>query len=140
MLVLDASAAVELVLETPQGRAVAARLTEETGPLHAPHLLDVEVLSALRRLVRTKDLARPAAESALAHFRLLPIVRYPHSYLLDRAWQLRASVSAYDAMYVALAEALGAPVLTCESRLANAHGHLAEVVLVKGESSHEEGV
>lgn len=130
MLVLDASAAVELVLETPQGRAVAARLTEETGPLHAPHLLDVEVLSALRRLARTKDVSRAAAERALVHFGLLPIVRYPHSYLLERAWQLRASVSAYDAMYVALAEALGAPIVTCERRLARAHGHRAEVVVV----------
>ncbi len=129
MLVLDASAAVELVLETPLGRAVAARLVRESGPLHAPHLLDVEVLSALRLLVRTKEVPAEAAESALSSFGLLPIVRYPHSYLLERAWELRASVSAYDAMYVSLAEALGAPVLTCERRLARAHRLRANVLV-----------
>ena len=75
MLVLDASAAVELVAETPLGRVVAAHLQGENGPLHAPHLLDVEVLSALRQLVRTRQLPREDAESAMSSFRLLPVVR-----------------------------------------------------------------
>jgi predicted nucleic acid-binding protein len=129
VLVLDASAAVELVLGTPTGRAVAAQLQDEVGPLHAPHLIDVEVLSALRRLVRTKDVSVGEAERALSQFGLLPIERYPHSLLTARAWALRASVSAYDAMYVALAEALPARMLTCERRLARAHGHRAKVVV-----------
>ncbi len=137
MLVLDASAAVELVVETPIGRVVAAHLQGENGPLHAPHLLDVEVLSALRQLVRTRQLSREDAESAMSSFRLLPVVRYQHLHFLERAWELRATITAYDAMYIALAEALGAPLLTCDGPLARAHGHRAEVLLAKiaGEES-----
>jgi predicted nucleic acid-binding protein len=131
VLVLDASAAVELVVETPLGRVVAAHLKGEGGPLHAPHLLDVEVLSALRQLARTGRLPREDVESAMSSFRLLPVVRYPHSHFLDRAWQLRETVSAYDAMYIALAEALDAPLLTCDGPLAAAHGHRAEVLLAR---------
>lgn len=131
MLVLDASAATELLLGTPLGRAVAARLEGEQGPLHAPHLLDVEVTSALRRLVHTRAVRLEEADEALANFALLPIARYAHVELLGRAWRLRATVSAYGAMYVALAEALAAPLLTCDARLAAAKGHAAEVLLAR---------
>jgi predicted nucleic acid-binding protein len=126
MLVIDASAVTELLLGRGSGERVAALVETHDHDLHAPHLLDIEVLSALRRLV-ARDLMSPArAEDAVEDLLDLRIERYPHVGLLDRAWQLRHDLSAYDASYVALAEALAeeeassVTLLTADRRLARA--------------------
>ena len=130
MIVLDASAAVELVLSTPLAARIAARALHPAQQLHAPHLIDIEVLQTLRRLAQSAALAPRRAELALADFGDLAIERHAHSMLVPRIWSLRATVSAYDAAYIALAEALAAPLLTCDARHARAHGHGAQVELV----------
>ena len=97
--------------------------------LHAPHLVDVEVANGLRRAVATGLIGTDRALDALVDLDAMPIVRYPHGELLGRAWELRDKLSVYDAVYVTLAELLGAPLLTCDRRLARAPGILASVEL-----------
>lgn len=127
MIVLDASAAVEILLQTPAGAAWSARLLAPEISLHAPHLLDVEVAQVLRRFVRRGEMTSSRAREALADLVDLPLARYPHDLLLPRAWELRENLTAYDAVYVALAELLGATLLTCDARLSNAPRHKARV-------------
>lgn len=122
MTVLDASAVVELLLGTEAGRRVAARITDPTQALHVPHLADVEIAQALRRYVREGALAADSAAAALDDLRSLDLERHGHEPLLDRVWALRANLTAYDAVYVALAEALDCTLLTCDGRLARAPG------------------
>ncbi len=130
MIVLDASAVVELLLDTPAGDAVARRIADPALALHAPHLLDVEVVQALRRYAREGELDAAAATAALDDFRRLGVQRHAHEPLLDRIWQLRQNLTAYDAAYVALAEALDAVLLTCDARLTRAPGTAHRVELV----------
>jgi predicted nucleic acid-binding protein len=130
MTVLDASALVELVLGTSVGRSVAERISDPELSLDAPHLVDVEVAQALRRFVRSGDLDAEAAAEALEELRALDVERHSHEPLLDRVWALRDNLTAYDAVYVALAEVLGATLLTCDARLARASGVRARVELV----------
>lgn len=130
MIVLDASAAVEFLLNTPLGERVGDRLSSARTSLHAPQLLDVEVLHVLRRLCLGKVVTERRASQALADLAELPVVRYSHEELIGRAWKLRATLTAYDAMYVALAEALDATVVTCDGRLGRAHGHQVEVEVI----------
>ena len=130
MIVVDASAVLDLLLEAPGSGPLDARLRRTGESLHAPHLLDVEVTHALRRRARGGELGDARACEALTDFLDLPIVRYPHDLLLQRVWTLRHSVSAYDAAYLALAEALDAPLLTRDHKLARAHGHRARVEVV----------
>lgn len=131
MLVVDASALTELILGRPAGEVVGEHLVEHRFALHAPHLIDVEVLSALRRLVAFGDTsAGRRAGEAIADLQDLPIERYPHDILVPRIWQLRENFSAYDASYVALAEGLAdepVPLLTADGRLARAIGDHTEV-------------
>ena len=122
MIVLDASAVLELLLGTERGQVVGHRIENATVGLHAPHLVDVEVAQALRRYVRDGELARAEAAVALEDLRALDLERHPHEPLLDRVWALRDNLTAYDAVYVALAEALGATLVTCDGRLARAPG------------------
>jgi len=121
-MVLDASAAVELLLNTPAGRRVSSRLDDETEVIHAPHLIDIEVAQVLRRHVLHGLVTDARAVRALDRWRDLDMERYAHTPLLDRVWQLRHNVSAYDAVYVALAEALFSPLVTGDARLARAPG------------------
>lgn len=129
MIVLDASAAVEWLLRSPRGRRVDA-LVEADPLLVAPALLDVEVLSVLRRALLGRALTERRAAEALDMLAQAPVRRYPHAPLLRRALDLRENVSAYDAMYVALAEALGATLLTGDARLLRAlpSGTRAELI------------
>lgn len=127
MIVIDASAVLELVLDTEAARRVADRLLAPAEVLHAPHLLDVEVTQAVRRYVASREVDARKGRQAIADLLDLPVVRHPHTVLLERAWELRRSVSAYDAMYVALAEGLDAPLVTRDERLARAHGHRARI-------------
>jgi predicted nucleic acid-binding protein len=130
MIVLDASALVELLLGTTPGHKIAARIADPSLGLHTPHLADVEVAQALRRYVREGALDSDTAASALTDLRSLDLERHAHEPLLDRVWSLRKNVTAYDAVYVALAEALDAPLVTCDGRLARAPGIRARVELV----------
>jgi predicted nucleic acid-binding protein len=136
MLVVDASAVAELVLGRSAGAHVGAHFAEHEFALHAPHLIDVEVVSALRRLVASGKATVPRGEEAIADLLDLPIERYPHDILVPRVWELRDNFSAYDASYVALAEAIAdepVPLLTADARLARAiREHLDVPVLLAG--------
>ena len=130
MIVVDASAVTELLLQTPLGRRVEERLFEGDGQWHAPHLLDVEVVSALRRLVRAREVSTQRAEEAIEDLGYLRIVRHGHHDLVGRAWHMRQILTPYDAVYAALAEALDAPLVTCDGRLAAAPGHAARIEFI----------
>ena len=132
MIVLDASAALELLLQGPAARAVAERIAPEEETLHAPHLIDLEVAQVLRRYRRSGGIDETRASAALRAFTELDLQRYPHDVLLARIWQLRDVATAYDAAYLALAEALAAPLLTLDARLARARGHRARVTVLAG--------
>ena len=130
MLVVDASALTELLLGRAAGEVVGDHLAAHGFALHAPHLVDVEVLSALRRLVASGEMTAARAGEAIADLLDLPIERYPHDILVPRIWELRENFSAYDASYVALAEAVAdepVPLLTADERLAKAVGDLLDV-------------
>lgn len=131
MIVLDASAIVELLLGTDQGRLIAARIADPGLGLHAPHLADVEVAQALRRYVREGELEPASAAAAIEALRALDLERHGHEPLLDRVWALRENLTAYDAVYVALAEALDSTLLTCDGRLARAPGVARRVEVVR---------
>ena len=126
MIVLDASAALDWLLQTPAGQEIDRRLASGES-LHAPHLLDLEVAQVLRRLVRERSVTARRADEALDDLLDLRIARYPHDVLLPRIWQLRHNLSAYDAAYVVLAETLDAPLITRDRRLAESAGHRVKV-------------
>jgi predicted nucleic acid-binding protein len=130
VIVLDASALVELLVGTAAGRIVAARIADPAVGLHVPHLADVEVAQALRRYVRNRDLDVSEAEAALDDLRTLDLQRHSHEPLLARVWELRSHLSAYDAVYVALAEAVDGVLVTCDGALARAPGVSARVELI----------
>jgi predicted nucleic acid-binding protein len=130
MIIVDASTALEVLLRTPAAAAVEQRLFAPGQSLHAPHLIDVEVAQVLRRYAVTGQLDEERCREALADMADLPLTRYPHDFLLPRIWELRDNLTAYDAAYVALAEALDAPLLTRDQRLASAPGYHAHVELV----------
>jgi predicted nucleic acid-binding protein len=127
VLVIDASAVLELLLRTPAAQAVEERLLEPGQTVHAPHLLDVEVAQVVRRYAAGGEIDGERGRLALADLAALPLRRYPHDILLPRIWSLRHNLTAYDATYVALPEALDAPLLTRDRRLAAAAGHCARV-------------
>lgn len=129
MIVLDASAALDWLLQTAAGQRIEHRIYSHNESLHAPHLLDLEVGQVLRRLVRGGAISAHRANQAIEDLLDLRITRYPHFVLLPRIWQLRHNLSAYDAAYVALAEKLGAPLLTRDGRLVSASGHTAPIEL-----------
>ena len=130
MIVIDASAVLELLLNSTTGVRVSQRIFDTDESLHAPHLLDLEVAQVLRRYAAMKELTGERATQAMDDFSNLPISRYAHIDLLPRIWQLRSSVTAYDAAYVSLAEMLDATLLTCDVKLRNSHGHSARIDVV----------
>lgn len=127
MIVLDASAAVDWLLQTSAGERIEERIYSHRESLHTLHLLDLEVAQVLRRLVREAAISARRAHEAIHDLLDLRITRYPHFVLLPRIWQLRHNLSAYDAAYVVLAEQLGATLLTRDRRLASASGHAAQI-------------
>lgn len=129
MIVLDASATVDWLLQTPAGQRIEKRIYAHKESLHAPHLLDLEVTQVLRRLVWEGAVLAQRAEEALSDFLDLRIARYPHFLLLPDIWRRRHKFSAYDAAYVVLAEELGAALVTRDRRLASASGHKALIEL-----------
>jgi predicted nucleic acid-binding protein len=127
MIVLDASAAVDWLLQTRAGERIERRIYAQNETLHTAHLLDVDFAQILRRLVREGTLTPRRAEEAIEDLAALRVTRYAPVLLLRRVWQLRQNLSAYDAAYVALAEELKAPLLTRDQRLAAAPGHRAVI-------------
>jgi predicted nucleic acid-binding protein len=130
VIVLDASAAIEWLFQSPVGVKIDHRMFVPPESLHAPHLLDVEVAQVLGRYVRDRKITAQRGQEALEDLRDLPLSRYPHDFLLPRVWELRATLTAYDAVYVALAELLDAPLLTCDGKIASAPGHDAIVEVI----------
>jgi predicted nucleic acid-binding protein len=128
MLVVDTSAVLGAIAGRPANRDLIARLTADPD-LHAPHLIDLEILHALRRLVHRGELSDDRAADARSDFADLSIVRYPHRPLADRIWELRENLTAYEAAFVSLSEAMGVPLITCDAHLALTSGHRATIEL-----------
>jgi len=129
VIVADASAIVEALLNPAAGAAVGKHLFAPGQTIHVPHLTDVEVLQVLRRYAGMNSLAAARARQALQDYSDMRLIRYPHAPLLPRMWQLRQNASAYDAAYIALAEALDAPLVTCDRALGSVPGHRASVLV-----------
>ncbi len=127
MIVVDASAAVTMFLNLRPGAARVRERLGEVEEVHVPHLFDVEVLHALRRHSLRGDLPEEKGRLILKLLHEMKAIRYPHAPLATRIWDLRENLTAYDAVYVALAEALDAPLLTTDRRLAEAPGIRAAV-------------
>lgn len=130
MIVVDASLVLDVLLRASTLPHLTRRLLAKRESLHAPHVLDLEVAQVVRRYWNAGELDDERGAEALDDLADLPIHRYPHDLLLPRIWELRANLTAYDAAYVALAEALGAPLLTRDARLAAAPGHEARIEVV----------
>ncbi len=130
MIVLDASTVVEVLLGTEVGSGLEARLRAPGESLHGPALVDLEVAQVLRRLAAAGDMSARRGREAVQDLLDLPIRRYPHLPFVQRIWELRANLTAYDAAYVALAEELGAPLLTRDARLAKTTQHRAKIETV----------
>ena len=129
-MVLDASAAIEFLLLTPVGSRVQEKIFADGESAHAPHLLDLEVAQVIRRLVASDVISVGRAEEALDDLLDLSLIRHPHLPWLTRVWELRHNLTAYDAAYVALAESLDAPLLTCDRKFTRATNHRAKIELV----------
>ena len=127
MIVLDASAIVEQLLDTPKGLQIQEHCLSGDESLHTPHLLDIEVTHVLRRYRQQGWLSEERALQAIEDLTDFPLTRYAHTAFLSRIWDLRENLTAYDAAYVALAELLAAPLVTCDIRLASAPGHTATI-------------
>lgn len=125
MIVLDASAAVQALLNDGQARLLVA-----AESLHAPHLVDAEVLSALRRLVSAGTLTADDGARCVNTWSRIGLIHYAAGPLLERIWELRQTIAAYDAMYVALAEQLGCALVTADARLSGAPGLRCAVTVV----------
>lgn len=131
MIVLDASVLVELLLHTSTGATIGNRIADPAVALHVPHLADIEVTQVLRRYVRDGEIEPIDAATALEDLRDLDLQRHAHEPLLTRVWQLRENLTAYDAVYVALAEVLDGVLLTCDARLARAPGSKCRVEVLQ---------
>jgi predicted nucleic acid-binding protein len=129
MIVVDTSVVVDALVVRPLNHRVAERLLG-AGDLCAPHLIDTEFLSVLRNLARAGVLNSVTAAAARADFERLSILRFDHLPLSDRVWQLRDNATAYDATFVALAEILDVPLVTCDERLAKVPGLRTSVEVI----------
>lgn len=130
MIVLDASVVVELLTNGKLAASIRRDLASRTDAFIAPHLLDIEVTSALRSLAAGQRIDRNQAEQLLSQLAALPAERYAHTALLTRIWELRHNFTAYDGAYLALAEATGSTLYTTGEKLGK--GHRARVMLFKG--------
>ncbi len=122
---IDTSAVIAVLTADPPLTDLVGRMA--AGDLHAPHLIDVEFTHAIRRLVMTGRMSLDRSGEARQDFADLAIVRYPHGPFLDRMWELRDNLTAYDAAFVALSEALEVPLVTADARLMATPGHRAVI-------------
>jgi predicted nucleic acid-binding protein len=129
VIVVDASAMLDALLR-PRSHTARARLFAEGESLHAPHVIDLEVVQVLRRLANAGEIEPARARAALDDLADAPVHRYAHDILVQRIWELRHNLTAYDAAYIALAEELDAPILTRDRKLASAAGHRARIELL----------
>jgi predicted nucleic acid-binding protein len=127
VIVLDTAAAVDYLLDHTAG-AFVAKHVEQAELALAPYLLDAEVVGVLRRDVAVGEVEEERAISALAHLAAMRIIRFPHLWLMPRVWELRRTVTSSDALFVALAEESGAPLVTTDRRLARTQGHRATII------------
>lgn len=127
MIVLDASIVVELLIDGPLADSLRHDLAEIDDSFIVPHLLDIEVLSAIRNLVAGQRIDSYRGEKLLTELAALPAQRYAHTPLLGRMWELRHNFTPYDAAYIALAEATGSVLYTSDAKLSR--GHRARVAL-----------
>jgi predicted nucleic acid-binding protein len=132
VIVLDAAAAVDLLLERGERGEWVRGIVASRDRVASPHIIEVEVASVLRRLERRAEISTRLGVRALSELTLLPMLRYPTTALLGRVWQLRAALTPYDAAYVALAEALAVPLVTTDARLGRSHSHRAEIAAYPG--------
>jgi predicted nucleic acid-binding protein len=130
MIVVDASAVLDVLLRTGAAAAVERRLLAQHEVVLCPHLLDVEVAQVLRRYATTRELDDERGRQALDDLAGMPLVRFPHEPLMQRVWDLRHNLTAYDAVYIALAESFEIPLVTRDAKLAAAAGHRATVELI----------
>jgi predicted nucleic acid-binding protein len=130
MIVVDASLLVDLLLGAADAGILIERLRGVEEPLHAPEVVDLEFLQTARRHERNGKVPASRAEGALRDLAAFPLRRHSHRRYLDRIWELRGNLTAYDAAYVALAEGLGATLLTRDAKLAASPGHGARIELV----------
>lgn len=130
MIVVDASVLVDILTDANVARLARSEWFPGGATIHAPHLIDIEVIQAIRRRSAIGELPPAHADDALGDLASFPMTRYPHTRLLPRVWELRSNMTAYDATYVALAEALDAKLLTRDGRLARAPGHRSRIELV----------
>jgi predicted nucleic acid-binding protein len=127
MIVLDASALLEVLLATAAAERVARSIFARGQTLHAPHVIDLEVAQVLRRYRREGEISEVRAMEALRDLQDFPLTRYPHDLFLPRIWELKENLTAYDAAYIALAEVLPAPLVTRDGRIGRSRSHRAEV-------------
>lgn len=132
MIVLDASAAIELLLRGAVSTQLVARVFGSGSRIAAPHLLDLEVVQVLRRYVAAGEIDSARADQAIADYGDVRIERYPHDVLLRRIWELRRNCTAYDASYLSLAESLRCPLVTCDTALAGIPGRMVSVEVFAG--------
>ncbi len=130
MIVVDASAILEVLLRTPAAGVIEDRILADGETLHAPHLLDLEVAQVLRRYVIVGTMSPDRGTDALDDLRDFRMTRYSHTIFLPRIWELRSNMTAYDAAYIALAESLGATLLTRDRRLSKSPGHDAAIEVI----------
>lgn len=131
MIVVDASAVLEWLFKSSAGIQISERMFAPNEIVYAPELLYVEVIQSLRRLVLSGRVISHRAEQAIADLLDLQVNYFPHALVLHRAWELRHNLSAYDALYVAIAETLEAPLLTCDAGIAHSPGHRARIELFR---------
>jgi predicted nucleic acid-binding protein len=130
VIVPDASVVLDLLLRLPGCETIERRLFDSEETLHAPHLLDLEVAPVLRRYAGRREIDAERGRASLELLTRFPLRRYPHEPLVPRIWALRANLTAYDAAYVALAEGLGATLVTRDRKLAAVAGHSADVEIL----------
>ncbi|NUT50219.1 MAG: type II toxin-antitoxin system VapC family toxin [Saccharothrix sp.] len=124
-IVVDSSALIEVVTNKAPDRVLLRRLSRSVAA--APDLLDPEAINVLRRMERREELSREQADEAFSLISTAPVERFPLRPLAKRAWDLRGSVTTFDAFYVALAEWLGVPLVTTDANLAGSNGHKVDI-------------
>ena len=132
MIVVDASVLVSALADDGSDGETARKRLEADGDLHVPHLIDLEVVSVLRKRLLARHLDDRRAQLAMRDLHDLPAVRYPHLPFVNRIWQLRPNLTSYDAAYVALAEELDCALVTADERVGRAARVRCPVEVLKG--------